>query len=151
MFFLSLCFMALYGKTLIQTGSRPRLPERDIVCFVSMELCWNALNQVTTHSNARCSLRHLGMGLGGQTFCSNSMEMIENAANLSRACASLSRPRLPERDNVCSCSMALCVNTLKLPDNNNYLSRASCSPLHLGVGLFGESICWKHMRRHCPS
>ena len=57
MFFICLSFIALYGSALNKSGN------------------------ITPHSRPRCSLRHLGMGLGGETFCSSPMGKIEHVAD----------------------------------------------------------------------
>ena len=82
MFFICLSFMALYGSALNKSGN------------------------ITPHSHARCSLRHLGLGLGGQTFCSNPMEKIENVANPSLV-------RVPQRGMDYFSCIKLCDNALK--------------------------------------
>ena len=82
MFFICLSFMALYGSALNKSGN------------------------ITPLSHARCSLRHLGLGLGWQTFCSNPMEKIENVANPSLV-------RVPQRGMVYFSCIALCENTLE--------------------------------------
>ena len=121
MFFICLSFMAFYGSALNQPGN------------------------ITPHSNARCSVRHLGLGLGGKNFCSNLMEKIENVVNPSLV-------RVPQRGMVYFSCIALCENTLKQIGNNTHPSRAlrhlggsfpRYSLLHLGGSLCGESICWK--------
>ena len=76
-FFISLCFLALYGNAL--NNSFARVPQREVVCLCSMTLCENVLYQTgnnTHHSSARCSLRHLGAGLCGESFCWKPMEHI---------------------------------------------------------------------------
>ena len=48
-------------------------------CLSFMALYGSAINQpgnITPHSRARCSLVHLGVGLGWQTFCSSPVEKI---------------------------------------------------------------------------
>ena len=42
----------------------------------------NHSGTITPHSNARCSIRHSGMGLGWQTFCSSTMEKISFFSNV---------------------------------------------------------------------
>ena len=108
MFFISLCFMALYGI-------------------------------MTPHSNARCH-RHTVMGLGAKYICSNSMQMIENAANLSCDFANITRPRLPERDMVCLCCMHLYGSVLNQAGNITPHSNARCFRL-LSVGLGWLTFC----------
>ena len=89
---------------------------------------------MSPHSNARCT-PHLGLGLGGQHFCSKLMEKIENFDNSSLVCVT-------QREMLYFSCIALCENTLKLIKNNTYPSRAL---RHLVGSLGGESICWKPM------
>ena len=135
MFFICLSFIALYGSALNKSGN------------------------ITPHSHARCSLRHLGLGLGGQTFCSSPMGKIENVADPSLL-------RVPQQGRVYFSYIALCENTLKQIGNNTNpsralrhvggglyesalnqagnitpLSHARCSLRHLGLGLGGQTLC----------
>ena len=103
-------------------------------------LCFMAFyDSITPHSNACCH-RHMGMGLGAQYFCSNSMEMIENAANLSCDFANITRPRLPERDMVCLCCMELYGSALNQAGNITPHSNARCFRL-LSIGLGWLNFC----------
>ena len=63
--------------------------------FVVYGIALNQAGNITPHSNARCSIRHLGMGLGGQNFCSNLMDNTANVANPSLV-------RVPQRKARCS-------------------------------------------------
>ena len=85
---------------------------------------------IIPHSNAQCSLRHLGMGLGGQNFCSNLMEKIENVANLSPF-------RVSQRGMVYFSRDALCENSQKQIGNNTHPSRAL---RHLGGSLYWSAL-----------
>ena len=109
------------------------------LCFIA--LYGNALKQPgnATHlSFACCSPRHLGVSLRGESFCCKPIEETQNVANLSLA-------RVPQRDMVCFCCLALCEKALNQAGNATHLSHARCSLRHLGVSLCGESICWKPM------
>ena len=85
---------------------------------------------IIPHSNAQCSLRHLGMGLGGQNFCSNLMEKIENVANLSPF-------RVSQRGMVYFSRNALCENSQKQIGNDTHPSRAL---RHLGGSLYWSPL-----------
>ena len=152
MFFQCLSFMALYGGV----GSAWQT-----FCCSPVEEA-SALNQpgsIIPHSNAQCSLQHLGMGLGGQNFCSNLMEKIENVANLSPF-------RVSQRGMVYFSRNALCENSQKQIGNDTHPSRAlrhlggslywsalnqpwsitphsnaQCSLRHLGMGFGGQNFC----------
>ena len=128
--------------------------------FVVYGIALNQAGNITPHSNARCSIRHLGMGLGGQNFRSNLTEKIVKFANPSPV-------RAPQRGMVYFSCAALCENTLKQnrsntqpsralrrlggslywsplnqPGNINPHSYAHCSIRHLGVGLGGQNFCF---------
>ena len=174
MFFQSLSFMALYGSAMNQPGNI--IPHsRDLgvgsawqtFCSSPVEET-SALNQpgnITPHSNARCSIRHLGLGLGGQNFRYNLMEKIVNVANPSPV-------RVPQRGMVYFSRIALCENTQKQIGNNTHPSRAlrhlgaslywsplnqpgnitphsnaRCSLRHLGLGLGGQTFCSNPMEK----
>ena len=121
MFFICLCFLALYGNAVNQTRNN------------------------THFTCAYCSLghqgsqRHLGVSLYGQSICSKLMEETEYVTNLS--CG-----RLPQRDMVCFCCIALCENTLNQTGNNTNVSCTRCSLGHLAVSLCCESTCWKALK-----
>ena len=153
--------IALCENTLKQSRSNTQ-PSR-AVRSLGESLYWSPLNQpgnITPHSNARCSIRHLGMGLGGQNFRSNLTEMIVKFANPSPV-------RAPQRGMVYFSCAALCENTLKQNRSNTQPSRAlrrlggslywsplnqpgnitphsyaQCSIRHLGVGLGGQNFCF---------
>ena len=128
--------------------------------FVVYGIALNQAGNITPHSNARCSIRHLGIGLGGQNFRSNLTEKIVKFANPSPV-------RAPQRGMVYFSCIALCENTLKQnrsnaqpsralrrlggslywsplnqPGNINPHSYAHCSIRHLGVGLGGQNFCF---------
>ena len=133
---LPICYSPGSSQTILSTNSLyqchpPRMISTffSFLCFIA--LYWNALKQPgnATHlSNARCSLRHLGLSLCGQSFYCKSFEETQNVANLSLA-------RVPQRDMVCFCCLALCENALNQTGNPSPLSNARCSLRHLGLSL----------------
>ena len=106
-----------------------------------MALYGSALNKsgnITPHSRPRCSLRHLGVSFCGESICCKSIEETQIVANLPLA-------RVPQRDMVCFCCLALWEKALNQTGNATHLSHARCSLRYLGVGLCGEPICCKPM------
>ena len=128
--------------------------------FVVYGIALNQAGNITPHSNARCSIRHLGMGLGGQNFRSNLTEKIVKFANPSPV-------RAPQRgvlhffstgwsydilEKFCRISMLSkfflrlgCVVygiPLNQPGNITPHSYARSSTRHLGVGLGGKNFCF---------
>ena len=100
----------------VANPSLVRVPQREMVYFSNVE-SWYRIGNITPHSNARCSLRHLGLSLCGQSFYCKSFEETHNVTNLSLA-------RVPQRDMVCFCCLALCEKALNQTGNATRLSHA---------------------------
>ena len=81
------------------------------------------LGNISPHSNTQCSLRHLGLGLGGQNFCSNLMEKPSRASSMVYGIA------------------------LNKPGTITPHSNARCSIRHLGLGLGGQNFRYNLMEK----
>ena len=111
-------------------------------CLSFMALNWSALNQpgnITSHSRARCSLGHLGVGLGWQTFCSRPVEKISALRNNTHHSRALRHV-----------GGSLYGSALNQLGNITTHSYARCSLRPLGVGLGGLNFfvptLWRRQR-----
>ena len=121
--------------------SHTRVPHRVVVCFYSMEFSGTPLTltgKSTYIAHSLCSLRPIGVSLCGEQICWLPMDKTEYGANLSRT-------RVPYRDMVCLYSMEFSGTALNLTGKSTHLTHPRCSRRPLGMGLCGESICWKRL------
>ena len=104
------------------------------LCLSSVVLNGSTLNNsgsITPHSHACCSLRHLGVGLGRNTFCFNLREKIY--------VANPSLVRVPQREARCSLrhlgvgfsGQYIWWKTMEETENSANLSRAHVAQRHL--------------------